>query len=125
MHRNVYKITGWFIETYVDYSFKTPAYKSPKLSQDTNVKESHSIMSKVIEKIGKLENMLSINTHKNTKVENENNEEVSLEKEINIGSLDTKTESICLLEELSKLKESSREAVEGLNTFTDLWLFIF
>ncbi len=131
VHKDVYKITGWFIETYIDYSFKTPIYKSPKPLQYTHEKESHSIMSKVIEKIGKLENILSVNTHKNTKVENtidyiedDKSTEISLEKGSNKVSLDNKSESICLINELNKLKESSREAVEGLNTFTDFKMYM-
>lgn len=120
VHKYVYKITGWFIETYIDYSFKTPIYKNPKPLQYTHEKESHSIMSKVIEKIGKLENILSVNTHKNIKVENtidyiENDKS----REIPLEKWDNKLDSICLINELNKLKESSREAVEALNTFTD------
>ena len=67
IHKNVYKITGWFIETYVDYNFKMPIYKSPKLSNNVNEKENHTILSKFMEKI---ENMLSNNSNKNDKVEN-------------------------------------------------------
>ena len=134
VHRNVYKITGWFIETYVDYTFKTPIYKSPKPLHNVNLneKENNTIMSKFIEKIGKLENILNIN-NKGIKVEHET-EKSNCENDIDIpkqeeknnddreresNNLETLSESICLIQELSKLKESSKEAVEGLNTFTE------
>lgn len=109
VHKYIYKIAGWFIETYIDYSFKTPIYKSPKLYQDkVSMKEGNSIISKVIEKIGKFEKMLNIN--------NKNNE---AEYVTNKECIENKIKSICLIDELNKLKESSMEAVEGLHTFTE------
>ena len=123
IHKNVYKITGWFIETYVDYNFKMPIYKSPKLSNSVNEKENHTILAKFMEKI---ENILNSNSHKSDKVENildesedENNIETSLEKENDKVNIDNRLKSICLINELGKLKESSKEAVEGLNVFTE------
>lgn len=123
IHKNVYKITGWFIETYVDYNFKMPIYKSPKLSNSVNEKENHTILAKFMEKI---ENILNSNSHKSDKVENildesedENNIDTSLDKENDKVNLDNQLKSICLINELGKLKESSKEAVEGLNVFTE------
>ena len=113
VHEYVYKITGWFIETYVNYNFKTPIYKSPKPQQNFDEKENNRLISKVMEKFSRIENILSINSHRDNKIEVKDIEE----KEIH--NKEEKLKSTCLINELEKLKESSREAVEGLNKFTD------
>ena len=132
VHKNIYKIVGWFIEAYIDYKFKTPIYKSPKPLNNSSEKESNKMISKIMEKMNKLENILSINTNRNNKVEStykedsENNEiGVSLENEEAKDNIESKTidveivsKSTCLIDELAKLKESSKEAVEGLNDFS-------
>ena len=45
VHEYVYKITGLFIETYVNYNFKTPIYKSPKPQQNFDEKENNRLIS--------------------------------------------------------------------------------
>ena len=136
LHKNVYKILGWFIETYIDYNFKTPIYKSPKPLQNTDEKENNKIISKLFEKMGKLENILNINSHKNSKSEDMPDDK-NYEKEAIVNVKDdekkiknhektneeefltiSESESTCLIDELGKLKESSKEAVEGLSVFT-------
>ena len=32
IHNYIYKITCWFIETYIDYNFKSPIYNTPSVS---------------------------------------------------------------------------------------------
>ena len=44
VHEYVYKITGWFIETYVNYNFKTLIYKSPKPHQHIDEKEYNRLI---------------------------------------------------------------------------------
>ena len=134
VHEYVYKITGWFIETYVNYNFKTPIYKSPKPQQNIDEKENNRLISKFMEKFSRIENILSINSHRDNKVDKEieelnhvensyveenNNIEVKGIEEKEIHNKEEKLKSTCLINELEKLKESSREAVEGLNKFTD------
>ena len=134
VHEYVYKITGWFIETYVNYNFKTPIYKSPKPQQNIDEKENNRLISKFMEKFSRIENILSINSHRDNKVDKEieklnhvensyveenNNIEVEGIEEKETHNKEEKLKSTCLINELEKLKESSREAVEGLNKFTD------
>ena len=117
IHNYIYKITCWFIETYVDYNFKSPIYKSPKPINDTKVD--------LMKLIGKVDHLLHINNNK----EISENNDISQEKvnTLNIVDMVDKAEEVavtkefkkeCLIQELSKLKESSKEAVEGLNTFS-------
>ncbi|KOC39683.1 DUF4145 domain-containing protein, partial [Clostridium botulinum] len=34
IHKNIYKITCWFVESYIDYNFEATSYKSPMPQQD-------------------------------------------------------------------------------------------
>ena len=123
IHNYIYKITCWFIETYIDYNFKSPIYKSPKPINDTNVDKEHSsILTKLISKV---DNLLHINNNK----EVSENIDISQEKVNSLNIVDDVERSVevavtkqvkkeCLIQELSKLKESSKEAVEGLNAFS-------
>lgn len=123
IHNYIYKITCWFIETYIDYNFKSPIYKSPKPINDTNVDKEHSsILTKLISKV---DNLLHINSNK----EVSENIDISQEKVNSLNIVDDVERSVevavtkqvkkeCLIQELSKLKESSKEAVEGLNAFS-------
>lgn len=143
VHRNIYKVTGWFIETYIDYNFKTPIYKNPT-PQTNEEKVSSSLLVKWM---GKVEELLVNNKRKEEVIvdsailgdKNEStNTEIVVENEIDnervnenegtdeIETLDNNQhedmhikKSDCLIEELSMLKESSKEAVEGLNVFTN------
>ena len=80
-HKFIYKITAWFIETYIDYNFNAPIYKTPQPTP--YITETRDILIKEVK-----------------------NEFIEVRQ------------SECLIGELSKLKESSREAVEGLSVFT-------
>ena len=125
IHNYIYKITCWFIETYVDYNFKSPIYKSPKPINDTRENKEHAnILMKLM---GKVDHLLHMNKEKevisidasNIKVDKVL-EKKSSENEVAIDSDRTISEvkKECLIQELSKLKESSKEAVEGLNAFS-------
>ena len=124
VHKNIYKVTGWFIETYVDYNFKTPIYKNPKPINNNSQNDNSSMFMKLM---GKMEDLLKFNKSNEDKLE-----EVTITKVVDTQEIDNIKEnkkfqeevafirkSECLIEELSRLKESSREAVEGLNVFTD------
>lgn len=137
VHRNIYKVTGWFIETYVDFKFKTPIYKNPT-PQDNDDKLNSSLLMKWM---GKVEELLVSNKRKDeaemvkseivtdkeetkyiTNLEDKDNDNINDEiNHIEINNLEETNvkKSDCLIERLSMLKESSKEAVEGLNVFTD------
>lgn len=143
MHKNIYKVTGWFIETYIDYNFKTPIYKNPtppvtedKLSSSllmkwmgkveellvsNKSKDEVTIKSDEVDDRGKSES-LQIEVENKTGYQTVNNDNIQDDiVTIENNQLEEKIEkkSDCLIEELSMLKESSKEAVEGLNVFTD------
>ncbi|WP_122638754.1 DNA phosphorothioation-dependent restriction protein DptF [Romboutsia sp. Marseille-P6047] len=122
-HKNIYKVTSWFIEVYIDYNFKTPIYKSPK-PMNNSQSESSNMFMKIM---GKMEDLLKLNKSNEEKIAQvsakkveetvdikEYKEEISVTKEV-----EEIRKSECLIEDLSRLKESSREAVEGVNVFTD------
>ena len=125
IHNYIYKITCWFIETYIDYNFKSPIYKSPKPINDTKVDKEHS--SILMQLMGKVDHLLHMNKEKDVVdidvnniredkvLENQNSED---EVAIDSNKIISEVKKECLIQELSKLKESSKEAVEGLNTFS-------
>lgn len=141
VHRYIFKITCWFIETYLDYNFNAPLYKDPlPNSNSEDKKEESNLLMKLMGKVDSL-----IHSNKKTeeiildKVSNEsinketfidmqekdsNNKvleeekEVIVTKEVAISKETREVKKECLIQELSKLKESSKEAVEGLNTFS-------
>ena len=121
IHNYIYKITCWFIETYIDYNFKSPIYKSPKPINDNKVEKEHS--SILMKLIGKVDHLLHINNNK----EISENNNISQDKINSLNIVDKSKEVAvtkevkkeCLIQELSKLKESSKEAVEGLNVFSN------
>ncbi|MFR3566665.1 MAG: DNA phosphorothioation-dependent restriction protein DptF [Paraclostridium sordellii] len=130
VHRDIYKVTGWFIETYIDYNFKTPIYKNPT-PQSNEEKLSSSLLMKWM---GKVEELITNNKHKEevnikedlvldkevaTTIEIEDKKDETISSEYNQSKEVNERKLYCLIEELSMLKESSKEAVEGLNVFTD------
>ena len=124
IHNYIYKITCWFIETYIDYNFKSPIYKSPKPINDNKVEKEHS--SILMKLIGKVDHLLHINNNKEIS-ENNNISQDKINSLNIVDSVDKSKEVAvtkevkkeCLIQELSKLKESSKEAVEGLNVFSN------
>ena len=97
IHRNIYKITCWFVEVYIDPTFEAPLYKNS--INKGNEPEVAATTGKDIE-------------------EKENIDDAYLglmvENIFDLNGPDKK----CLVEELSRLKESSKEAVENLSEFT-------
>ena len=72
--------------------------------------------NEITEVIAELQN--SFATTSRVKELLEEKEEVAVNKEVAITKDVTEVKKECLIQELSKLKESSKEAVEGLNTFS-------
>lgn len=122
IHKCIYKITCWFVETYIDYNFKADPYKSPLPSEDKSLGLSAEMISNLIEKVDSL-----ISKNQDNVKQNEAVSESSAAKEKEDVYEDLVIESIinnkdlgknCLVQELYRLKESSKEAVEGLGEFT-------
>ena len=118
VHRYVFKIACWFIETYVDFKFRSPIYKSPiPIINNEEEKEHSNILMKLM---GKVDDLLNINKNKlelrEVVVDDVANDKFILDN--NKVNEFTEIKKECLIQELSKLKESSKEAVEGLNTFS-------
>lgn len=127
IHKNIYKITCWFVETYVNYEFIANPYKSPL---PTIVNQNNNDDDRVNKLLDKVEHLLS------KRIDNDKDklQEVAIESNTVNNILDntkeikmevkhtTKPKEVdkeCLIQELSKLKESSKEAVESLNKFSD------
>lgn len=130
IHKNIYRITSWFVEVYVDPNFEALPYKSPMPSLEkaslVNEQTIEEIMKKTMEQFMGKNQSESINDE-----ETEENIDDEIAVGNNIQDIDDAymglvAESIvadepdkkCLVEELSRLKESSKEAVESLGEFT-------
>lgn len=151
VHRQVYLLTIWFIELYVDQTIKAPIYKTPapKTSQNVaNVDEiAEETLRKFLTKMASANMPQFVNHNQNTEVvtiptqpeisdtgmeivqeefESTQVDSIQLTPEETIvqvpdtvmASANTAKNSACLIEELQKLKESSKEAVENLNGFS-------
>ena len=130
VHKNIYKITCWFIEVYLDHKFEAVQYKSPM----PLVGNASSIDPQTIEEIIKKTMESLIDKKPDYEIEYQNESEIvkdvtatKNDEHIEEAFTDLLLESIfdydepdkkCLIQELSRLKESSKEAVEGLGEFT-------
>ena len=56
IHRNIYKISCWYIETYIDYNFIAQQYKTPIQGADKNENDSNN---KLEEFLGEFKELLS------------------------------------------------------------------
>ena len=129
IHKNIYKITCWFVRSYVDYKFEAEPYKSPmpsfKPGSDVNAEMLSTLMDKMETLIAKTKEQENSDINKEISDIEEANvkkieeaedvfEDLLIESIIDNSEIDKK----CLVQELSRLKESSKEAVEGLGEFT-------
>lgn len=131
IHKNIYKITCWFVEVYVDPKFESLPYKSPMPSTNKpsqiNEEVITSLMNKMMDNfIGKQQQSELSSKENNWEIKSEiivsNNKEdiddaftgLIVEDILNTDEPDKK----CLVQELTRLKESSKEAVESLGEFT-------
>ncbi|ENK1242309.1 DNA phosphorothioation-dependent restriction protein DptF [Clostridium botulinum] len=124
IHKNIYKITCWFVESYVDYKFEAISYKNPmpeeNKSTDINTDKLSHLMEKMEDLISKTQ-FLDKNIEQETETLNVDEKEESEEvyEDLIIESIiNTEPDKKCLIQELSRLKESSKDAVEGLGEFT-------
>ncbi|ERI94643.1 dnd system-associated protein 3 [Clostridiales bacterium oral taxon 876 str. F0540] len=124
IHKNVYKITCWFVQTYIDYKFVPLPYKSPmplghKVT-DINSDALAELLKKMESLITKSElgGKNSEQAFDELKINKMKKEEDVFEDLIIEDILDNIVNKKCLIQELARLKESSKEAVEGLGEFT-------
>lgn len=129
IHKNIYKITCWFVEVYLDPNFESEPYKSPmplikNSSQIDEEKIANIIKNTMKEYIGESKEEILKDKEKVSSVTVTSEEEI---KDLDDAYLGLMVENIfnidgpgkkCLVEELSSLKESSKEAVESLKEFT-------
>lgn len=125
IHKNIYKITCWFVETYIDYNYEATTYKSPMPSSgkgsDINIEVIENLMKKMESLISKSDN----NSENSSSVaeivdatNSEDSEDVYQDLKIEEIFENNDSDKKCLVQELSRLKESSKEAVESLGEFT-------
>jgi len=124
IHKNIYKITCWFVEIYIDYKFEAIPYKNPmpteNKSTDINTDRLSHLMEKMESLISKT-HALDKNVEQEVETSNVDKKEESEDvyEDLIIESIiNTELDKKCLIQELSRLKESSKEAVEGLGEFT-------
>ena len=123
MHKNIYKITCWFVKKFIDETFEAPEYKNPIPSKNLTSGIDADIILKLLNSmetiIEKTQSVSAedelITTDSIVKEEKDLSEEVKDKNTLDIRNVSKK----CLIDKLSHLKESSREAVEGLGKFSD------
>lgn len=114
IHKNIYKIISWFIESYVDYKFVAPQYKSPLPIDNKLLNISKDIIIDLVKTILN-EQLIDKNIGQTLKSSAKDEKKFLTE----FDNLNHEPSVKCLANELSKLRESSKEAVEGLGEFTD------
>lgn len=50
IHRNIYKITCWFVQTYIDHDFQTEPYKSPVPNKEKASQIDMEVVTEIIKK---------------------------------------------------------------------------
>ncbi|ENK0837952.1 DNA phosphorothioation-dependent restriction protein DptF [Clostridium botulinum] len=124
IHKNIYKITCWFVESYIDYKFEAIPYKNPMPTENKSTDISTDRLSHLMEKMESLiskTHALDKNVEQEAETSNVDKKEESEDvyEDLIIESIiNTELDKKCLIQELSRLKESSKEAVEGLGEFT-------
>lgn len=116
VHKNLYKIIGWFVINYVKdvpHDFEPEPYKSPTPTIHSST--DYLVSESIINELKEVKELLA-----NTESRSNSVTEVAIdsvdEKEIEPSNVIKKE---CLIDEISRLKESSKEAVEGLNNFSE------
>lgn len=130
IHKNIYKITCWFVEVYVDPNFEALPYKSPMPKVEKSVELDKGIIADIMKKT--MEELMEKNNNDIKEIDSSNEnvqDEIAVSEnteDIDDAFIGLISESIvtdepdkkCLVQELSRLKESSKEAVESLGEFT-------
>ncbi|MGG0176417.1 DNA phosphorothioation-dependent restriction protein DptF [Gottfriedia acidiceleris] len=114
MHKNLFEIAIWFMELYGDHKFVAPIYSHPIFQAEGGYSQSE-LEKNIINKLSKqFEDYIKLIP---TKEKQESDSEIIIENEKdehNFGEIYGSS----LIYELTKLKESSQEAVENANSFS-------
>ncbi|MBU5310511.1 DNA phosphorothioation-dependent restriction protein DptF [Tissierella carlieri] len=122
IHKNIYNIICWFVETYIDYNFESSPYKSSILIEDKALNINKETITDLVKTIVKEQ---VINENNGQTVANMSMDKKWVSASVSENTFDNEEWNIkCLVQELSKLKESSKEAVEGLGEFTDFKIYM-
>lgn len=129
MHKRLFEISVWFMEVYGEYSFVSPKYKipQPKSNEEMIKKLEEKITSNLEEKLELIlagTNIIQEDNVSSTDFNgfiaedkvlhvNDNDKEISNKHQLVIREGES-----YLLKELSKLKESSQEAIENPSQFS-------
>lgn len=129
LHKEMYKLAVWFYEAYTSDQQKIPVYSSPKAPLAPGEEEIKNIIESYMKEnikngISQGEELESAGEEFEEDIqdssENSTNvtfEEVSQHSDINIQSNGAKKRT--LLEEVSRLKDSAKEAIENANEFSE------
>lgn len=123
IHKNIYKITCWFVNKYIDCAFEETSYERPIPSLKGSSNVDMEIINKVINKIDQMDGLTTKvqQTNKNDiKGNNSYNQEKILDRnyESEDAFEDFMIQSIldneelnkkCLVQELARLKEASKD----------------
>lgn len=126
IHKDIYKITCWFVKKYIEERFEAEPYETPMPLRNESAKLDENIIQEIIKRTMESYNDKIPQTGNNQFDITNSEISASYNKDIEEAHTDMVLEDIlsdeidkkCLVQELSKLKESSKEAVEGLNEFT-------
>ncbi|WP_406542344.1 DNA phosphorothioation-dependent restriction protein DptF [Clostridium ljungdahlii] len=129
MHRNIYKITCWFVKTYIYQKFEALPYKSPMPSTEKCSSIDLETITKIVK--GTMDDLMDKQNENSSNELEHSSSEISstlVENKKDIDDaytglliediLNDEPDKKCLVQQLTKLKESSKEAVEGLSEFT-------
>lgn len=137
IHRNLHKIICWFIEKYLDPSFESIVYKTPNPMINNNSNEKiEQILGQLTEfmnsNINQNSDTVEVVTNKNHAIEDlhstkeKENDESSVKDNYLTQEIEgveeeytnIETSKKCLINDLKRLKESSKEAVQNLSSFS-------
>lgn len=113
LHKEMYKIAVWFYEVYSSAQIKVPLYEIPKPRQKDNIEDL--VRKQILEMLGTGSigiSQLPHATPTKDKVDKETEEDTGLLKK-DLGERES-----YLLRELTRLKDSSQEAIENANQFS-------
>ena len=123
VHKNVFIVAVWFREVYGGHDFIAPAYKYPEIRKNEVLDEGEitrlieSTLSKQLSELLQNKKNNSV-TEESTAVNEFKDDDPEISSE-EISFEGKQFHNSYLLNELSKLKESSQEAVEGSDAFSN------
>ncbi|MFI2859252.1 DNA phosphorothioation-dependent restriction protein DptF [Paenibacillus sp. JSM ZJ436] len=106
-HKNAYKIAVWFLELYSFQHLEAPEYEEPKPQSDIKTSEIESMVKSYLKENGLIQDQ-----------QPELVEKVINDEDTSILNKDLPKGESYLIQELKRLQESSKEAVESAGSFS-------